>query len=231
MPTIPRSLAQPRWAGLLAGAALMVGLSLLGDTPDTRDSTDSVARYFVGQRTSVVIGVILISWAMVALLRQVASIGGALPPTHEQMSTFIQSVATVIVAVVLATMLVPYSALSYSVGAESPEMAKALFGITLIATPILAAPFAALTLTVGVASRHGFACRWFSALSTVIGAMFAITTIAYAANGPLSPDVQQQVLFELATLWLIASTIGIPRAAHAANDAGATKRPRSSRPA
>ena len=45
-----------RWSALTAAVALFVGLGLLGDTPDTRDSTGQVAGYFVSHSASVLAG-------------------------------------------------------------------------------------------------------------------------------------------------------------------------------
>ena len=45
-----------RWSALTAAVALFVGLGLVGDTPDTRDSTGQVAGYFVSHSASVLAG-------------------------------------------------------------------------------------------------------------------------------------------------------------------------------
>ena len=57
-----------RWSAFAAAVALFVGLGLLGDTPDTRDSTGHVAGYFVAHSGSVLAGAVLIGVAAAALL-------------------------------------------------------------------------------------------------------------------------------------------------------------------
>ena len=55
------------WIALLSGLALDVGLSLLGDTPDTRNAPDFVARYFGLHRNSVFAAVIVVTAAMIGM--------------------------------------------------------------------------------------------------------------------------------------------------------------------
>ena len=131
-----------RWSALVAAVALFVGLGLLGDTPDTRDSSGQIASYFVAHSTSVLAAAVLLGVAVAALLVFAASLGNRVS----------QSAATVVATVMLTALVLPYVALAYVVGAEASDAAKPIFEITLAATPVLALPLALLVASTGLAA-------------------------------------------------------------------------------
>jgi hypothetical protein len=180
-----------RWSALIAAVALFVGLGLLGDTPDTRDSTGEVASYFVAHSTSVLAAAVLLGVAVAALLVFTASLGNRVS----------QSAATVVATVMLTALVLPYVALAYVVGAEATDAAKPLFEITLAATPVLALPLALLVASTGLAAFA--AHRRFGVASLVLAALMVVSSASFAASGFFSPDVQQQVVFQGLLVWLV----------------------------
>jgi len=209
--TIGRRDGQRRsWAPVASGLALTCGLSLFGDTPDTRDPTAVVAGYFVTHRTTIFAGVAVTGAALMAFLWSIAATGERLARDRPPAGRFAVGTATVFATLVLATMLVPYAALSYSLAVRSPALAADLFQVTLVMAPIIAAPLAALMLTVGIAGRARTTTTWFAVASLVGGASLIVSTGAFAARGPMSPDVQQQIVFGITTLWLFAMPFGTP---------------------
>jgi len=99
------------------------------------------------------------------------------------------------------------------VGAEAPESAKALFELTLVATPVLALPLATLPAVVSYAVlRDGMAPRWFGALSALAAVALAVPAVGFARSGPLSPDVGQQILFATLSIWLVVAGLLWPAA-------------------
>ena len=179
-----------RWSALIAAVALFVGLGLLGDTPDTRDSTGEVASYFVAHSTSVLAAAVLLGVAVAALLVFAASLGNRVS----------QSAATVVATVMLTALVLPYVALAYVVGAEASDAAKPLFEITLAATPVVALPLALLVASTGLAAFA--AHRRFGVASLVLAALIVVSSASFAASGFFSPDVQQQVVFQGFLVWL-----------------------------
>ena len=201
------------WAALASGIALDAGLSLFGDTPDTRDPSADVAIYFVTHRTTILAGVAVTGAALMVFLWSMASMSERLAGEHKVAGRFALSAATVFATLVIATMLVPYAALSYSVAATSPALASSLFQITLVTAPLIAAPLAALMIAVGFAGRARTTKTWLSIASIVGGTSLLASASAFAARGLMSPDVQQQIVFGITTLWLAAVPFGTTRAA------------------
>jgi hypothetical protein len=181
-----------RWSAFVAAATLLVGLGLLGDTPDTRDSTGHIASYFVAHSGSVLAGAVLIGVAAAALLVFAGSLG----------SRVAQSAGTVVATLMLAGLVLPYVALAYVVGAEAPDTAKAIFELSLVATPVIALPLALLVGSAGLASFA--AHRRFAVASLVLAALMVVASASFAASGWFSPDVQQQVVFQGFLIWLVA---------------------------
>lgn len=220
-------LRRPR-PGLLAALLLFFGPSFFGDTPDTRDTTAKVAGYFVEHRTSVFVGVVVTGLALVALLVRAGGIATVLRHAgRDTVATVVQSAAAVAAAVVTVAMLVVYAALSYVIGSDVPDMAKGLFELTLVTAPVVALPVATLMLATAYGvTKTALAPRWFVVLSAVLGVALALAAGGFAARGPFSPDVEQQMVFGFLTIWLIASDAGLrsltptptPAAAQPADD-------------
>jgi hypothetical protein len=188
-----------RWSALIAAASLFLGLGMLGDTPDTRDSSDQVAQYFVDHSSSVLTAVVLLGITAVALVVFATSLPSRLT----------QSATTVVVTVMLTALALPYAALAYVVGAEAPESAKALFELTLVATPIIALPLALLMGSVASATRRDHPRFAVASLACVV--VLVVAAASFAQHGVLSPDVQQQVVFQSFIAWLVACAIVLGR--------------------
>jgi hypothetical protein len=200
--------------GLLAGLALQLAASLLGDTPDTRDDTREIAAYFEDHRSDVfvsvvlfTIGALLLGWFAVRIRDGLAAAGYREGGTVALVGTLLG------LAVLMSGVVLMYAALAYVVGAEAPESAKALFELTLVATPVLALPLATLPAVVSYAVlRDGMAPRWFGALSALAAVALAVPAVGFARSGPLSPDVGQQILFATLSIWLVVAGLLWPAA-------------------
>jgi hypothetical protein len=190
---------------LLAALTLQVAVSGLGDTPDTRDSTREIAAWFEEHRTDVFVsvvlftlGALLLGWFAVRVRDRLAAAGFPELGTVALVGTLLG------LAVLMCGMVLMYAALAYVVGAEAPESAKALFELSLVATPVLALPLATLPGAAAWAVlRTGVAPRWFGALSTLAAVLLAIPSVGFARSGFLSPDVGQQILFATLSIWLL----------------------------
>ena len=213
--TRPGWLERVRLGGLpalLAGLTLQVAASGLGDTPDTRDSTGQIAAWFDEHRTDVFVSVVLFTLGALLLgwfavrVRDRLGAGG-----YPELGT-VALVGTLLgLAVLMSGVVLMYAALSYVVGAEAPDSAKALFELTLAATPVLALPLATLPgAAAWVVLRAGVAPVWFGALSTLAAVLLAIPSVGFARSGPLSPDVGQQVLFATLSIWLVVAGLVWP---------------------
>lgn len=199
-----------RWSGLFAAVALLVGLGMLGDSPDTRDSTESIAAYFVAHSGSVLTGVVLIALSVTsfavfasALAERFARVG---QPTAGRV---VQTMSTLVAGMMLMTMIVIYAALAYVVGAEEPASAKGIYEVTLVATPIAAAPMAVLYATTAWVTLRTAMRRWLGWLSAALTVVLLGSIVSWAARGAFSPDVQQQVVFQTFFVWLIATSVAL----------------------
>lgn len=89
-------------------------------------------------------------------------------------------------------------------------MAKGLFELTLVATPLIALALAGLVggTALGLA-RASSGRRWFVILSTAIAGAHLVGAVSLAHSGPFSPDVQQQVYLLSLVVWLLTSGRGL----------------------
>jgi len=167
-----------------------------------------VAAYFTDHRTAVLVGVVLVGVAFLAFLDVVHRQVGGWAVADDRLARLAQSSAVLAVAVVLIGLLLPYAGLAYVVGAESPASAKGIFSLTLVSTPLLALPLAAAFAAMAWAGhRRGVDRRWFVVVTAVAALLFAWGACSFQASGPMSPDVQQQVVFQTLVIWLVCAGI------------------------
>jgi hypothetical protein len=202
-----------RWIPFAAGILLNVGASSFGDTPDTRDTTEQVAVYFVDHRTAVLLGVVLVGVAVMTFRAVAADLAERMSEGgHARASRIFDSATTIITALLLVALLLPLAGLSYVIGAEAPQSAKAVFELTLVATTVIALPLAVALLTIGVGLRRSTVVRpWFAWLNVVLGLVVLPGAGSFAHSGLFSPDVQQQVMFGALTIWLLTLGFGVTR--------------------
>jgi hypothetical protein len=138
------------------------------------------------------------------------------------LAAVVRSTSVAVATGVIIAMALMYATLAYVVGPESPGSAKALFELTLVVTPLLAVPIGMLIGAVALAVlRNGVGRRWFGTVSVVAVGLCALAACGYAEHGFFSPDVQQQVVFQLLILWLLASAFGLRPSRIAVNPEGA----------
>jgi hypothetical protein len=198
-------------AGVHGGILMVVAGSLFGDTPDTRDSTAEIARYFVEHRTNVLTGVVLSAGALLCMLTVTATVSDLLELGGDRRrAKLMQSSATVAATVMLCVTYLTLAALSYVVSSEAPHMAKGLFELTLVAAPITAGPLAVVMWCTATGLQSTGKIRgWFRTLSGVFCAGFGLAACGFAYSGPLSPDVGQQIVLTQLLVWLLASGRGL----------------------
>lgn len=209
-PKRPRSLRRLPGPGVLAGITLGVAVSAFGDTPDPRSTTEDIASYFIRHRVDVFVGVVLLGIALMAILVVVNGLAADLHVRGQgNPARLAQSSATVVVGVIVMGMLVPYAGLSYVIGAEAPDAAKGLFALTILTTPVCALPLAACLAALAVGFRRARLGRpWFVCFTGIAAVLMAVTGCSFAGSGAFSPDVQQEVMFQLLIVWLILSGFG-----------------------
>jgi hypothetical protein len=187
--------------------ALDVGLTLVGDTPDTRDTPAEMAAFFVERRHAILIGTVVLTAATWAFAATVLRTGTVAARNGQTTAARVITVAGAAAAILLLTTVVlPLSALAYVVAATDPAAVRPVFSTTLVATPLLAWPLAVLHLTTGVVSWRGTAFqRGIAAVQLVAGGTVAVGVAAYAERGYFSPDVQQQVALTSIAVWLLTA--------------------------
>lgn len=190
---------------------VFLGASSFGDTPDTRDTTAQVAAYFRTNRTTVFVACVLLGMGLLAVLAVCARIAVRLDAAGQPgIARFVPSAGAVAVTLMLATVVLVNASLSYVIGDEAPDMAKGLFELTLVATPLIALALAGLVggTALGLA-RSASGRRWFVVLSTTVTVVLLVGAVSFAHSGPFSPDVQQQVYLLSLVVWLLASGRGL----------------------
>jgi hypothetical protein len=193
---------------VIGGVLFLFGAASLGDAPDTRASTEQIADYFVVHRNSVFLAVILLGAATVALLwfaateRRRAAGGG-----QGFSGALTIGAAVAVIAVIEVGMVLQYATLSYVVGAEAPDSAKAMFELTLLTAPIVSVPILVLIASVAWTElqSHGVTVRF--VVSVIALVVLAATPFSFAEHGAFSPDVQQQVVFDTLVLWLVVGDL------------------------
>ena len=196
---------------VFTAVVFLLGVSALGDAPDTRDTSQQIAHYFSVHSSSAYFCAGALTLAMGGLIVFAALVAAdADAKGAGELASVMRSTATVVAAGVILGMALMYAALGYVVGAEAPDSAKALFELTLVATPLLAVPIAMLVGATGIAVlTRTVGKRWFGILSLVAAAVTAIAAFAWADHGFFSPDVQQQVVFQVFVIWLLVSAFGL----------------------
>jgi hypothetical protein len=193
---LARRLGDP---AIVTALLILFGPSAFGDTPDTRDTNQFMADWFVTKRTSVMVGATILALGLLAFLWFVGR-GSAAARS-----------ATVAVTLMLGGEILVLAALAYVIAAEAPESVKALFELTLVTIPIVAPFLAVVPATVAWSLRSDpDVPRWFVVVSAVAAVAIAVPTVGYAYSGPLSPDVGLQIVVQGLILWLLAAGIAWP---------------------
>lgn len=206
---VARRIADP---AIVAALLIMFGPSAFGDTPDTRDTNEFMADWFVSKRTSVMAGVVVLGLGMLAFLWFAGTVASRLERAgHRAAGTMASRSATVAVALMVGGQFLILASLAYVIAAEAPESVKALFEMTLVTQPVVAPFLAMVPATVAWSLRADpDVPRWFVVVSAMAAVAIALPTVGYAHSGPLSPDVGQQILYQGLMLWLLAAGIGWP---------------------
>ena len=197
---------------IVTALLILFGPSAFGDTPDTRDTNQFMADWFVTKRTSVMVGATILALGLLAFLWFVGTVASRLERAgHRDAGALAARSATVAVALMLSGEILVLAALAYVIAAEAPESVKALFELTLVTIPIVAPFLAVVPATVAWSLRsHPDVPRWFVVVSAVAALAIAVPTVGYAYSGPLSPDVGLQIVFQGLILWLLAAGIAWP---------------------
>jgi len=209
--TAARKLRQLRpGLGVTGGVLIWIGASLFGDTPDTRDTTAEIAAYFVAHRTSVMVGAVVLGAGLLCLLATVTRATTRVAAAgHPDISHFAQSAATVGIGALFGTIVLINATLAYVVGSEAPGMAKGLFELTLVATPVASLAFGvSLGAVAAGLARGDTASRRSLIVTSLTTVMLAVSAVSFAASGPFSPDVQQPVMLLALVMWMILSGFG-----------------------
>ncbi len=196
----------------IAGAVLLwVGASSFGDTPDTRETTAAVAHYFTTNRTNVLVGAVLFGAGLLCLLAVSSRVAAQLESAGQPgIGRFAHGAGDDL------RRDAPRHRRADRRGAQLRDRRRST-GYrqgTVRAHPgghadrrprVLAAFMGAIAIGL---VRSGSGRRWFPALTGAAAVAFAVTVCSFAASGPFSPDVQQQVLLTVLVVWLGASGRG-----------------------
>jgi hypothetical protein len=198
--------------GVLAVTLSAVALSGVGDAPDPHDPASAVTVHFVAVHDDVLVA------APIGYLGATLMVGFLLGLRHRFVRGIFSPAASVIassaavVGLYFAALHVVYTTLAYQIAASSPEAAKAVFVLTILAVPVLGVVVAVLVATLAwLAWRTGSMPRWWCFLSAAGAALSAFAAVSYEDSGFFSPDVQQQVVGNVLFVWILlaAGTLAV----------------------
>ena len=197
---------------IVTALLILFGPSAFGDTPDTRDTNEFMADWFVTKRTSVMVGAAILALGLLAFLWFAGTVASRLERAgHREAGAMAARSATVAVALMVGGQILVLAALAYVIAAEAPESVKALFELTLVTIPMVAPFMAVVPATVAWSLRSDPEVpRWFVVVSAIAAVAIAVPTVGYAYSGPLSPDVGLSIVFQGLILWLLAAGIAWP---------------------
>jgi hypothetical protein len=198
---------------LAASVATAAGLSGIGDAPDPHAPPDEIAAWFVERRSEVLASAPLGYLGAVATVALAARLASG-ERRRRRPARACMLAGGVLVASYLAAAHITWTALSYRIAASAPDVAAALFTLTIVAVPVLGLGVALLAGTIAVTAderRRGERLLLRGA-SVVVAAAAVTGLLAVADGGFWSPDVQQQVLGNALLGWLLllAGTAAFP---------------------
>ena len=190
--------------GVAAGILLLTAIGSLGDTPDTRDSAAQIAAWFSLHRTNVLTFVptlTLSTMMLVAFVGVIAELG------RPRARSIMLCAGTLVAATILGNALM-YAGLAYFATDQNPTISQAFFELTLVSAPILATP---ISLLLACTATCNVLPKWFRIITIAASASLVVSAFSFAARGPLSPDVAQQIVWQTFILWLIIAGVVVAR--------------------
>jgi MFS family permease len=185
-----------------------MGLSGVGDAPDPHDSSASTAAHFLAKHDDVLtaaafglVAAALVGAFLLGLARRLVRAGAPSAAVGV-------GVGAAFVAMYFAGLHAVYTSLSAYVAEASPEAAKGLFVLTIMATPAFGA---AIALVLGSAAlgawRSGSLPAWWCGITAGAALLAVVAVGSYADSGWFYPDVQQQVVGNILLLWLLVTSV------------------------
>lgn len=196
--------------GALAFALTGAGLSGIGDAPAPDGTPAAIAMHFQQTGRSVIVAAPLGIVGALALAGFAVALALRLHRISERVAAIAVAAGGVLAGGYLLFTHVIYTSLAYNVGSVTPDITKALFVLTILATPVFGLGVA---ITLGGAARCATASevlpRWWTAVTVLGAATSSVATFSYADTGFFSPDVQQQVVVNLLLLWLLTTAAAL----------------------
>jgi hypothetical protein len=192
--------------GIVGTLLLQGAMSAVGDTPDPHDGAASMAAYFSAHRADVLraapfgyLGAVLLLSFALALAERLTDAG------QRGAATAVRAGGVGLVGYLVGLEVVVTS-LAYQVAGSSAEGTKALFTLTILASPLFGLAAAALLGGAAVGGvRSGLLPRWWGVVSG-LGALTAATAVAaFGDGGLLYPDGQQQTVFAVLGVWTLVT--------------------------
>jgi hypothetical protein len=196
--------------GVAAFVLTAVGLSGVGDAPAPNQSAESVAVHFQAVADAVLASAPVGMLGATALGAFMVALAARLHRAGQVLAAALVISGGAVTAGYLIFVHVVYSSLAYPVAGLSPDVAKGLFVVTIVATAVygLGAALALGGAAYG-ALRAGLLPGWWSAASAGGTALAAVALFSYADSGFFSPDVQQQVVAGVVQLWLLLTALAL----------------------
>ena len=191
--------------GVAAAVATAVGFSGVGDAPDPHAAPATVAAWFTSRQNSILGAAPFGYLGAIAVVLFVTLLAGHLRSAGRGTGSRIVVVGGFVAATYLTFAHATWTTLAYQ--DREPAVAHALFGATILATPVFGIGLALMmggTAVVGARSRT--IPRWWCWASGLAGAMCTAALVSFGDGGFFSPDVQQQFGANALIAWLLVSS-------------------------
>jgi hypothetical protein len=210
-----------RWsraAGIAFVVLTVLAFIVGGEPPKVGDPAEDVLSYYDGDRGQVLVSSLLFAFALGFWLWFAGSVANSLRERGQGRvaATVVGAVATFVAVQLVATGLNAVLAFSVAGDGDLP-LAKALFDLTWTLDILAAIPSAVFFLAAAVGlSRTAMIPSWLSWAGVGVAGLFVLRTTTWASDGFWSPTGGYLfVLIPLASLWILATSVTLVRAAPA----------------
>jgi hypothetical protein len=204
--TSPSRRVIPLALGVAVTILTATGLSGLGDAPHPTASTEEISRYFIERRDDVLMAAPFGYLGAISLVLFSVQLSWHLRRIGRNSAAALVVVGGSLCGAYFAGLHLTLTTIAYEVADSSPDTAKALFVVTILAVPVLGVGVIAMLGGLAAGDRGAeLVPRWLIWLSVAGAAAGMLSLVSFAEEGLFSPDVQQQIVGNLLLLWPLAT--------------------------
>jgi hypothetical protein len=208
-------MARPNWdrvaasSGIATVVGLVVGFSMTGSAPNWNASGSVIAQKYASHHDSGLASVIVIGFALMALIWLAATLGSVVRGSGEhRLASIVVAGAVAFVSIFAIAGVIQWT-LYYGSANGDPAITKTLFQMQSLAASLAFLPLALMVFATSVgAARAKIFPRWYAGLSGIAALVIVVVVGTVAHSGFFSPN-GGYVLISLLVLaiWLVSTSI------------------------